>query len=104
MAVRQLLSGAVVVAVAVGEDDAADPCGVEPQTPYGVLDRGRRPGVPRVDQGQAGPVAPEVGLADPEAEHVQAAGEYLDQIHGPNVRSRRRPPDGTTLPATSPRA
>lgn len=104
VAVRQLLSRAVVVTVAMGEDDAPDPGGVEAKAPYRVLDRGRRTDVPGVDQRQVRPVTPEIGLADPEAEHVQVPGEYLDEIHAANVRRHLHPPYRTTLPATSPRA
>ncbi|GGW16791.1 hypothetical protein GCM10010264_70010 [Streptomyces globisporus] len=101
--VRQLPRGPVMVAVAVGEDDAPDPGRVVAERADPVLDRGGRRDVARVDQRQVRPVAPEIRLTDPEAEHVHL-GAYLDEIHAANVRSGGRTPHGSTLRATSPRA
>lgn len=95
----QLLGGAVVVPVAVGDDDPRDVGGVVAEAAHRLLDGGRRVHVARVDQGQLRPVAPEVRLADRETEHVQLR-KHLYEIHAANLSGRDRPPHGSTLSAS----
>ncbi|MGW8953435.1 hypothetical protein [Streptomyces sp. NPDC055709] len=85
-----------MVAVPVREDDPADGRRIGTETANRPLDTRGRVDVPGIDQGEFRAVAPEIRLADPETRHVQP-GQYLDDIHAADVRSRARPPHGSPL-------